>query len=74
MIAMASNWEEKLSPRKCEKKCNPQIWTTSFPHLLALSIAEKILKTKAMITCKRPTTVGIKLTNYKYLALSKTKK
>jgi len=34
---------------------------------------KKSLNTKAMITYKRPATVGQKLTNYKHLALSKSK-
>jgi len=42
MIAMASNWEERLRPPKCDKKDDPQVWATI-------------------------------LTNYKHLALSKTR-
>jgi len=39
-----------------------------------LSEKEKILNTKAMVTCKRSASVVKKLTNYEHLALSKTKK
>jgi len=35
---------------------------------------EKKLNPKAMITYKRPTTIGQKLTNYKDFALNKTRK
>jgi len=55
----------------------PKVWATSFPHLLTLTQKEKKekkLKPKAMITYKRPTTIGQKLTNYKDLALNKTRK
>jgi len=31
MIAMASNWDERLWPPKCDKKGDPQVWATSFP-------------------------------------------
>ena len=70
MIALASNWEDRLRPPKCDKKEDPQVWATSFPHLLTLTQKEKTLKPKAMITYKRPT----KVTNYKDLALNKTRK
>jgi len=74
MIALASNWEDRLRPPKCDKKEDPQVWATSFPHLLTLTQKEKKLIPKAMITYKRPTTIGQKLTNYKDLALNKTRK
>ena len=74
MIALASIWEDRLRPPKCDKKEDPQVWATSFPHLLTLTQKEKKLNTKAMITYKRPTTIGQKLTNYKDLALKKTRK
>ena len=74
MIALASNWEDRLRPPKCDKKEDPQVWATSFPHLLTLTQKEKKLNPKAMITYKRPTTIGQKLTNYKDLALNKTRK
>jgi len=74
MIALASNWEDRLRPPKCDKKEDPQVWATSFPHLLTLTQKEKKLNPKAMITFKRPTTIGQKLTNYKDLALNKTQK
>jgi len=73
MIAMASNWEERLQAPKGEKKNDPQVWATSFPHLITLTKREKYLNPKAMITCKRPTTIGQLLANYKHLALSKTR-
>jgi len=37
MIALASNWEVRLRPQKCDKKEDPQVWATSFPHLLTLT-------------------------------------
>ena len=70
-IALASNWEDRLRPPKCDKKEDPQVWATSFPHLLTLTQKEKMLNPKAMITYKRPTTSGQKLTNYKDLALTR---
>jgi len=63
MIAMASNWEERLRAPKGEKKNDPQVWATSFPHLITLTKREKYLNPKAMITCKRPTTIGQLLAN-----------
>jgi len=41
MIALASNWEDRLRPPKCDKKEDPQVLTTSFPHLLILTQKEK---------------------------------
>jgi len=74
MIALASSWEDRLRPPKCDKKEDPQDWDTSFPNLLTLTQNEKKLNPKAMIAYKRPTTIGQKLTNYKDLALNKTRK
>jgi len=62
MIAMASNWEERLRVPKGEKKDDPQVWATSFPNLITLTKREKNLNPKAMITYKRPTTA--QLDNY----------
>jgi len=70
---MAWNWEERLRAPKGEKKDDPQVWATSFPNLKTLTKREKNLNPKAMITYKRPTTIGQLLTNYKHLALSKTR-
>jgi len=74
IIALASNWEERIRPSKCDKKEDPQVWATSFPHLVTLTKKEKKLNPKAMITHKRPTAIGQTLTNYKDLALNKTRK
>jgi len=41
MIAMASNWKERLRPSKADKKDDPQVWATSFPHLITLTEKEK---------------------------------
>ena len=41
MIALASDWEDRLRPPKCDKKEDPQVWATSFPHLLTLTQKEK---------------------------------
>jgi len=35
MIAVAENCEERPRPQKCDKKDDPQVWASSFPHLLA---------------------------------------
>jgi len=45
MIAMATNWEERLRPPKCNKKDDPQVWAT-FLHLLTLTKREKNLNPK----------------------------
>jgi len=74
MIALASNWKDRLRPPKCDKKEDLQVWATSFPHLLTLIQKEKKLNPKAINTYKRPTTIGQKLTNHKDLALNKTRK
>ena len=66
MIAIASNWEERLRAPKCEKKDDPQVWGTSFPDLITLTKREKNLNMKAMITYKRPTTIGQLHTNCKH--------
>ena len=73
MTAMASKREERLRAPKGEKKDDPQVWAISFPHLITLTKREKNLNPKAMITYKRPTTIGQLLTHYKHLALSKTR-
>jgi len=70
---MASNWEERLRAPKSEKKDDPQFWAASFPHLICPTKREKNLNPKAMITYIRPTTIEQSLTNYKHLALSKTR-
>ena len=67
MIAMASNWEERLRAPKDEKKDDPQGWGTSFPYLITLTKREKNVNPKAMITYKRPTTIGQLHTNCKHL-------
>ena len=41
MIALASNWEDRLRPPKSDKKEDPHVWATSFPHLLTLTQKEK---------------------------------
>ena len=74
MMALASHWEDRLRPPKCDKKEDPQVWVTSFPHLLTLTQKEKKLSPKAVITYKRPTTMGQKVTNYKDLGVNKTRK
>jgi len=60
MIAMTSNWEERLRVPKSDKEDDPQIWCTSFPHLITLTEREKKLesenidnlqKTNWTITC-----------------------
>ena len=43
MVELASNWEDRLRPPKCDKKEDPQVWATSFPHLLPLTQKEKKL-------------------------------
>ena len=53
MIALASNWEDRLRPPKCDKKEDPQVCATSFPHLLTPTQKEKKLNPKAMINYKR---------------------
>ena len=57
MTAMASKWEESLRPPKCNKKDDPQVWSTSFPHLLALSKKQWSLNAKATITYIRTTKI-----------------
>ena len=66
MIAMASNWEERLRTQKDEKKDHPQVWGKSFPQLVTLTVREKNLNPKGMITYKRPTTIGQFHTNYNH--------
>jgi len=41
IIALASNWEERPLPIKCDKKDDPPVWATSSPHLLNLTKREK---------------------------------
>ena len=59
------------------KSAQVKLWFSlkvSFPHLLTLTQKEKKLNPKAKITYKRPTRIGQKPTNYKDLALHKTRK
>ena len=42
MIAMTSNWEERLRAPKDEKKDDPQVWATSFPHLITFTRREQL--------------------------------
>jgi len=42
MIAMTSNWEERLRAPKGEKKDDPQVWATSFPHLITFTRREQL--------------------------------
>jgi len=63
------------------KTASPNMWQEPWPIGLryiipppADSIKEKSLNTKAMITYKRRTTMGLQLTLYKNLALNKEKK
>jgi len=58
MIAVASDWEERLRAPKADKKDDPQVWTVSFPHPITLTQREINLNLKAMIIYKRPTTTG----------------
>jgi len=44
MIALASNWENRLRLPIYYKKEDPQVWATSFPHLLTLTQKEKKVK------------------------------
>jgi len=46
MIAMASNWEERLRAPKGEKKDDSQVWATSFAHVITLTKREKNLTRK----------------------------
>jgi len=74
MLALASQWENRLWPPKCDKKEDQQVGLhIPFPHLLTPTHKEK-LNPKAIITYKRPTTIGQKLMNYEDLALNKTRK
>jgi len=70
---MATNWEVRLRPLKCDKKDDPQVYAASFPYLITLTEKEKMLNPKAMTTYIRPKTIGEILTNYKRLTLSKTR-
>jgi len=73
-IALTSNWEERLRPPKCDKKEDPQVWATSFSPSAYCNTRRKKLNPDAIITYKRPITIGQKLINYKNLALNKTRK
>ena len=73
MIALVSNWEEKLRSPKCDKKDDPRVWATSFPHLITRTEREKSLNQKAVISNQRPTIIEQIRTNYKHLAFSKTR-
>jgi len=44
MIAIVSNWEERLLAPKDVKIDDPQVWGTSFPLLITLTKREKNLK------------------------------
>jgi len=58
MIRLVSKWENRLHPPTPSDKENYRIRPTSFPNLLRLTKKEKALNNEAMITYKRPITVG----------------
>jgi len=70
---MTSSWEERLRAPKGEKKDDPQVWATFFPHVINLTKRENSFNPKEMIAYKKTTTNEQLLTNYKHLALSKTR-
>jgi len=38
---MLHHWADRLRPPKCDKKEDPQVWATSFPHQFTLTQKEK---------------------------------
>jgi len=60
---------------KCDKKDDPQVWVIPFPHLVTFINERKTINSKALLTYKYKILIiiGQKLTNYKNLALNKTK-
>jgi len=74
MIALSSEWEDRLPPPKMRQERRPTGLGYIFSPSAYSNTKEKKLNPKAMITHKRPTTIGQKLTNYKDLALNKTRK
>ena len=61
-------------PQNATRKKTHRFGLHLFPHLLTLTQKEKKLNPTAVITYKRPTTIGQKLINCKDLALNKARK
>ncbi|MEC8567306.1 MAG: hypothetical protein VXY56_03310, partial [Pseudomonadota bacterium] len=71
MINIAKTWTTRFGPpipKRNERTC---VWATSFPSLLKLSGKERHLNPKALLTYKRPQTLGQQLTKFKSLARGK---
>ena len=70
MINTTITWKERFSPPSSHKRVhgNVSVWATHFPKLMRLSKREKELNPNALLTYKRPATLGTHLTNYKELA------
>ena len=68
MTQLAKTWTARFRPPSPKKDKRTCIWATSFPSLLKLSGKERALNPKALITYKRPQTLGQQLTRFKSLA------
>ena len=70
MIKLTRDWKDRFSPpsKPNIRKEERYVWATHFPRLLKLSKKERSLKPAAMVTYKRPTTLGGLLTSYRSLA------
>ena len=70
MISLTKQWKNRFSPPIARKQeDDPKtVWATHFPKLLRLSEKERRLNPTAMVTFKRPGTLGGVLTKYKALA------
>jgi len=53
MKAMASKLDERLCSPEYDKKDEPQIWATSFPHILNLSKKDRLQEQWPMTTYRR---------------------
>ena len=71
MIKITQKWTDRFSPpdqKQQKRKEERTVWATSFPNQLKLSTKERSINNKAVITYRRPPTLGQCLTKYKSIA------
>ena len=74
MISITKTWKDRFtSPTPKKVKCEQMlVWATYFPQIMKLLKREKELNPYAIVTYKRPGTLGAHLTNYRLLAHNST--
>jgi hypothetical protein len=70
MVKITKQWTDRFSPpdTKSKQRVERTVWATSFTKQLKLSSKERSLNNKAVVTYRRPPTLGQYLTRYKVIA------